>query len=291
MAADNHPLAEIPEREARGEIRDIYSDLKRHVGLVALIYRHLATIPGALDWAWRVLRPAYESGAMDARARRVRSAVDVGPARGWAAFGASVRDDFAPDDVAGIGRVLDAYNLANPCNIVGVLALGRVLGAERLATKRAGGADDDPAPNSAAPPQDLPPVVAIGDLGPDLKAAIAGLASRGVTDTDTIVPTLYRHLANWPRYMADAAQTLHPMFESGDIEAMARVVYSRADVEAEALYAGLADLPDLRDNARAAVMSALDMFVRRIPEMTVVGVLLRASLPGPAHDQDPGVDE
>ena len=124
-------------------------------------------------------------------------------------------------------------------------------------------------------------LVAIADLGSDLAGAIFGLASSGVTGGDAIVPSLYRHLANWPGYLSAAADVLQPMFSSGEIEAMAARVRDDAHAEAEALFVGLFDHepPTFGNGTRTMVMNSLTTFAWRIPEMTVVGVLLRAALP------------
>ncbi len=275
------PLAEIPEHQAAGDIRAIFADLRRHVGLVALIYRHLATFPGALEWTWGILGPTFESGQLPARAARVRNAVDLGPARRWGAFQAFVRGQFAPADLAGIGDVIEGYNRANPSNILGVLVLARALGSPPFDGAVAAPLGDQPGVTGHRHPQ-LPALIAIADLDRDLAEEIAGLASRGVTDTDGIVPSLYRHLANWPGYLAEAARALSPLFVSGEIEAMANRVRRDAQSEAEAVFVGLGigEPPPFDDETRMRIMVSLETFVRRIPEMTVVGVLLRAALPG-----------
>ena len=63
-------LAELPEAQASGEQRHIYAQIKRlsAVPMVALIYRHLATIPGALEWAWALVGPALQAGWLQQRA-------------------------------------------------------------------------------------------------------------------------------------------------------------------------------------------------------------------------------
>ncbi|SVD57622.1 uncharacterized protein METZ01_LOCUS410476, partial [marine metagenome] len=52
-------FAEIAETEATGQTRAIYDDFKSSIGLptINLIYRHMATTPGCLEWAWALLRP------------------------------------------------------------------------------------------------------------------------------------------------------------------------------------------------------------------------------------------
>ena len=287
MAARDHALAELPEHMATGDIQAIFANLKRHVGVVALIYRHLATFPGALEGAWRIMGPMFESGVIHARAARVRNAVHDDPALRWSAFQAALRDQFGPEDLAGIGHVLDAYNRANPTNILGVLVLARVLGAPPEARAAAAPLGELAAAPVPRYPQ-LPPLRAIADIDRDLSQTIAGLSSSGVTGADAIVPSLYRHLAHWPAYLAEAARALRPMFVSGEIETMANQVLFEAHAEAEALFAGLEidEPPPFDEATRLTVMESLETFVRRIPEMTVVGALLRAATPPPDNAQD-----
>jgi hypothetical protein len=58
-------------------------------------------------------------------------------------------------------------------------------------------------------------------------------------------------------------------------------VRDNAHAEAEALFAGLPnhEPPTFENETRTMVMNSLTTFARRIPEVTVVGVLLRAALP------------
>ena len=51
----------VLEADARGEIADIYADIRKVLGtsVVNLIWRNLATMPGALQWTWSTVRPLY----------------------------------------------------------------------------------------------------------------------------------------------------------------------------------------------------------------------------------------
>src|SRR4029079_5149706 len=55
----------ILEADARGEIAEIFADIRKVLGtsVVNLIWRHLATMPGALPWAWATVRPLYQGDA------------------------------------------------------------------------------------------------------------------------------------------------------------------------------------------------------------------------------------
>ena len=56
----------VLETAATGEIADIYSDIRKTLGtsVVNLIWRNLATMPGALQWTWSAVRPLYLGPAL-----------------------------------------------------------------------------------------------------------------------------------------------------------------------------------------------------------------------------------
>jgi hypothetical protein len=72
-------LTEPPESEATGHIRRIYDEIKYFSGvpMVALIYRHMATLPGVLEWAWQLQRPLMVSGLLQEKAWQLASAVNL----------------------------------------------------------------------------------------------------------------------------------------------------------------------------------------------------------------------
>src|SRR6266481_7461462 len=63
----------ILEANASGETAEIYADIRATLGtsVVNLIWRNLATMPGALQWAWSAVRPLY-LGPAAAHAEAVR---------------------------------------------------------------------------------------------------------------------------------------------------------------------------------------------------------------------------
>ncbi len=58
------PISAITEAAATGETAALFADTRQVLGVdvVNLIWRHLATIDGALLWAWGALRPLYVTG-------------------------------------------------------------------------------------------------------------------------------------------------------------------------------------------------------------------------------------
>ena len=60
------PVQAIREADATGETAEIFADIRQvyRVGVVNLIWRHLATFPGALAWVWGAVRPLYCDGTI-----------------------------------------------------------------------------------------------------------------------------------------------------------------------------------------------------------------------------------
>src|SRR5260370_1671314 len=66
----------VREEEAAGEIGEIFADIRKVLGtsVVNLIWRNLATMPGALPWTWSTVRPLY-LGAAPRHAEAVRRSI------------------------------------------------------------------------------------------------------------------------------------------------------------------------------------------------------------------------
>ncbi len=276
-------IPEVPEAEATDSTAEVYSALRRTSGaaLVPLIYRHLATFPGGLEWAWGVFGPFMDSGELPARAGRVVEMAVTGAPDGLQQNVKHLR--LGADALAGITRVLDLYNRTNPINIIAVKLSRFVLSGETpepVAAAMAAPPEAQPLEKIPAPPG----IVGIEAMPPDLAALVGQLSSPGATSGDRIVPGLYRHLANWPPYLAAAAQALLPHYQAGAVAEAAARVRAHADAEAAGAWAGLdrakmeAERPS--GEVRARMIASLDAFVARIPEMVVVGARLHGAMPG-----------
>src|SRR5258707_9656420 len=79
------PVPAISESEATGLIAEIYADIRcvYRVGVVNLIWRHLATIPGGLPWAWSTIRPLYVNGTLGREAAALRAALSLPELPPW----------------------------------------------------------------------------------------------------------------------------------------------------------------------------------------------------------------
>ena len=274
-------LPELSEHEASPEIKAIYNEIKAccRVPMVALIYRHLATQDGVLEWSWRALAPAMRSGALSAAARDA-SATPLDAALPPLSSDAAEALGLKPMDIAAIAYIATAYNAANPHNIIAVRVLMTLLAADKAAGSP--GADAGP-PVAATPFPALPALVQLEEMPPALAERLERLRVSADDGARGIVPTLYRHLAHWPDYLTASAEALEVLFKNGEIEAAAQQIARAADTSAARLGGELAahDTPQGRPQgaAREALLATLGAFAATIPEMITVGRLLVGALP------------
>jgi hypothetical protein len=75
----NDPFPAVAESSATVETAQLFADIRAVVGvrLVNLVWRHLATIDGALPWAWAGVKPLYLRGMPDQAAVRFRQSMIV----------------------------------------------------------------------------------------------------------------------------------------------------------------------------------------------------------------------
>lgn len=275
-------LAELSESRAQGSTRHIYDEIRRlsAVPMVALIWRHLATLPGALEWAWSLLGPAMRAGAVQQVAAQLATQARVQrrpaiPAAALQAIGIGAAD------VRSITAVLDAYNRANPVNIVMVRCLSMLLAEAPACTSTHVWPLWQP---PAAPPA-LPTMVDPAAMSPTVRAMVLLLTDRSAAAApSTLWPSLYRHLAQWPAFLGLATVIVPPEFEA--IDAVAVHLRDQVDLAAAELAQHLphrTDRPAPRPADPAALLSAIHQFSGRIPEMVVIGNLLRDALPSDAE--------
>jgi len=260
----NDTLPEVPEAGAPEATAALYGAIRQgmQVPIVALFYRNLAGIEGALEWMWDVVSPLLADGRLQATAAHIAQTGSLQPLAPLSANPQAI-------------HVIDAYNRANPLNFTCAAILAHLLSGERLP------------PRPSAPPvgallcdapSALPDMVATQDIAPNLKAGIAQLETSD-TAGDGIIPSLYRHLANWPDFLEHAVNALAPRFADGSLQSVARQIAAVGQQETAALIGGLgvAPLPAALVAHRDAVSTSVQKFSRRIPEMIVVGRLLAAA--------------
>src|SRR3954447_16963759 len=176
----------ILESDAKGETAEIYADIRKVLGtsVVNLIWRNLATMPGALPWAWSTVRPLY-LGDAPRHAEAVRRTIALPD---WSGFSADtlLAAGIDESDQAIIRNVLDSYQYTN------ALAL-TVLSA--LLAHFEPRPSDPVAPANAAPPPagvkipELPPMDA---LDPEVAQLVEELNGFGEDSEPQLIASMYR---------------------------------------------------------------------------------------------------
>ncbi|HTS90767.1 MAG TPA: hypothetical protein VMG55_02095 [Stellaceae bacterium] len=270
-------IAEISEAAADLRTRALYDDIKRVTGVpvVNLVYRHLATLPGALPWAWRVLRDGFATGEVVARAAALRAkAVASLPPISGASFRLLGLDQRAIED---IGAVVETYDAGNALNLVALTALRLVVEGRAPRRQRANlvEAASSPLPRRR---RALLPLPALAALPPSVLEQVLWLNRLGEKRAPKEIASLYRHLAHWPAYLALIGGLLLPLDAAGELTRLRDRVRREAERLALPLAARLARAAP--SAPPAALLPVLTRFTTAvIPKMLGVGLLLAGTLP------------
>lgn len=270
------PVAAIGEAEASGDIAALFADIRATlgVGVVNLIWRHLATIEGALPWAWTTVRPLYVEGVIEAEAERMRERMRLldlprVPAEVLAAVGI---DSTA---LAGVKTVLATYDRSNTMNLLALSALlasldGNVASGGQVGADRTGGVDGV-----------LPKLLTEADVSPETWALVRRLNMLGERDEGRVLASMYRHLAHWPGVLGLTWALLAPADADGSLSGAIADNLATAKARARALAGRLkpssaADLPPAQ---RQAARRAITLFVDHpIGKMVTICRMLRLAI-------------
>lgn len=267
-------LPELPEREVTGEKASIYAEMKRLGGvpMVALIFRHLATLPGALEWTWNAIGPAWRTGRLQETAWRISREAPLEPiaAMPRAALTALDVNDAGLDEI----RVaLAAYNRANPENMLSILCLLRLLdGSTASRPLEARAWTPPPAPGPLVPMTDIATMPrAVSDV-------LDLVAAPGEPGGPRVVQSLYRHFGHRPAFLALAVTLLRQRFDDGSIDRSVGAIRGAMSSAADDIVRGVPASPAPHPGIRP-VCERFGGAV--IPQMIVVGRLLDEALPAP----------
>ncbi len=266
-------LAELAERDATGEKAAIYAELKRLGGvpMVALIFRHLATLPGGIEWMWNAIGPAWRSGRLQEAAWRIARET---PMRPLAAMPAPALAALGMDEAAlrEVRTVLEAYNRANPENMLTVLCLLRMITGRRASVAAV--------PRAWMPPPSagrLAPMADVHSLPREISELLDLVAAPGEPGGPRVVQSLYRHLVHRPAFLAMAVTLLRQRFDDGSIDRSVAALGEAMAAAAEEIVRELEAPPA----PHPGILVACQRFGGAvIPQMIVVGALLERALPG-----------
>lgn len=264
-------LPELRESEAVGETAATYAEIKRLGGvpMVALIYRHFATLPGALEWFWDAVGPAWRNGMLQEAAWRVAKASPLPPCVPFDAHElAAAGVDAAAR--AEIGIVLEAYNRANPENMLSMLCVVRLL--EGAKTRRPLPARDWTPPGI---PQPLAPMGDVATMPPEVSAMLDRVATAGDGDGPRVIQSLYRHFLHRPAFLALVVDRIAPRIDDGNVPQAVAALSKAMAREADALVKGMA-APPAPHPGIAPVATRFSGGV--IPQMIVVGRMISSAV-------------
>lgn len=270
MTAD--PVPAISETDATGATADLYADIRSTlgVGVVNLIWRHLATMPGGLEWAWSATRPLYTSGAAEAEAARLLADLDFPelPKISNTAL-ADINIDGGSKET--ILAVLDSYNRSNALNLMALSAFV----AEQEAV--------EPSPPTPAAlgqvARAIPGLPPLDGLAPDVRDLVLKLNGLGSREADPIVASMYRHLSYWPGYLTLAWNLLSPVQEDGRLAMAIETTQSLSRSRAGGLAASLAKVTSPDAETAEAVRTSVNRFAdHAISRMVPIACMLRRAM-------------
>jgi hypothetical protein len=263
---------ELAERDATGSTAEIYAEIRRLGGvpMVALIFRHFATLPGALEWMWEALGPAWRRGEIQERAWSVARAAPLVP------LARIPRDVLAATGVdaaaeGAIRAVLSAYNRANPVNLLTIQCVLRLADGHAADAAAARREWSPPPPGTALPPMTHP-----SEMPPQVLAVLDLVAAPGAPGEPRVVQSLYRHLVEWPAFLALAVTLLRQRFDDGSIDRSVGSLRDAMGGAAVEVVASVAAPPAPHPGIRPACERFAGAV---IPQMVVAGRLMEEALP------------
>ncbi len=190
------PFPAVAEAAATGETAALFADIRDTVGVrvVNLVWRHLATLDGALPWAWAAVKPLYLEGLADRAAvsfRESMSLPDLGSLSG--------------EQPKSVDDVLASYDHSNTVNL---FALGALVAWLKGDGAPAGVPEGGP--RLLPPDVTLPKLVSAEDVSPETWALVLRLNRLG-DPRPIILASMYRHLAHAPAFLGELEAALTPI--------------------------------------------------------------------------------
>ena len=232
------PIPAIPESQASGDLATLFADIRQtlQVPFVNLVWRHLATIDGALPWTWALVKPLYGSVAFNAAADTLHEPANitqlVHPIDAYV-FDAS---GITRADRAEMTRLIDDYGRANARAVLALLGARQILldatpGIEAAGPGTGASVAGRFNPLDARMPARVPaigrsrPLPAMDQLPQPMLELIDALNRLGLARPTPIVASLYRHLAYWPGFLAMVWVALEPLDRNDQLKsAVARIL-------------------------------------------------------------------
>jgi hypothetical protein len=271
-------LPEIRQEDAPAAVERIYSDIKRASGtpLVNLVYRHLATIPGGLEWTWGCIRMnwGYDGLLKAAEAMPTANVMITLPTSLWRIAGLS------DSNLAEIRSLVAQYNLTNAANILGITALAHVTrDPARYSSDVLLEWTEAPGGSTLSAISSVPKLDA---LAPDIGNLLHFVNGLGEEGQPAMVASLFRHLTLWPGSLAVTAALLAPLVRSGELARLRReTILAAESIAGELISNPGMGFPPPPEAAQEAMLRVFDLFrMTLIAKMLPVGQILSQALDG-----------
>jgi hypothetical protein len=262
----------VLESAASGEIAEIYSDIRTTLGtsVVNLVWRNLATIPGALPWTWSTVRPLYLGpAAVHAEAVRRTLSLPKLPRLSADTLTAAGIDRNALRDIR---TILDSYHHTNALALVVLSAL--LEHYDPSATEPVQGCDAAP----LSVQTELPSLPPMATLSAEVRRLITELNEFGEDGAPFLIASMYRHLAYWPPYLAIVRTMLAPLHADGSLIALTRAGCALGRAHGKVLSRQLE--PPRPPPSMQQLLASCRLFVEHpIGRMTGICALIRDATP------------
>jgi hypothetical protein len=239
------PFPAGAEDEATGETAALFADIRATVGVrvVNLVWRHLATLDGALPWAWAAVKPLYLLGVADTAAVRFREGMIL-PKLG----------SLAGAEPGSVDAVLASYDHSNTINLFALGALVAWLRGEAVAQGM-----PEQGPRLPAPDVVLPKLASETDVSAETWQRVLRLNHFGDRPQPLILASMYRHLAHAPAFLLRLETVLAPVQADGSLDraiaANRAAAAEQARVLARAISAGRPALADKIETGLSAFVN------------------------------------
>ncbi|MGB0629231.1 MAG: hypothetical protein ACPGRZ_00925 [Alphaproteobacteria bacterium] len=272
-------LPEISANDASGDTLEIYRSIEAALGvrLVNLVYRHLATVPGALDWAWAVVGSGFSNGIFRQRSVPLielaqKASVDLAPTGGISLTACGLTFEQSTAVIA----TLDAYNQANPMNALSLRVISLALSAgwcppaSRVRIR------------NTEPLVELLPMGGLDQLDGETSGYMTQLAFFTTGEQSDLVPSLFRHFIPWPALLSALCDWLRPLHEQNLVGDISDRISADADAIARDIFGNLLASDDVLaapdQGTCDALTATIAQFLPAICRMIVIGGLLRSSV-------------
>lgn len=269
MAKDTLPA--IGENEARGEIAELYADIRQtlHVSAINYVWRHIATIDGGLRWAWQAAKPLFESGRVETECEHLMAELSFPVLPRFSATTMALVG-VGDKDRALIAAILDTYNRGNLLNMVSLSAL-LAEPAAAPAGRRARGV-------LPVTGMTLPPIPEVADLTAAVSEQVLVLNGLGAAPgPNRVVASIYKHVALWPGYLSLVWTQFAPLHTDGSLLRLIGDTQQQARRHAAYVARELGPRPPgpVADQVRQTVAEFTGTVIAR---MIPIGQMMRQSL-------------